>query len=446
MAARKILRYECFSGISGDMHLGAMVDLGVPEDHIRAELAKLGLGGWRLRFSPGSKMGIHGTRADVELLPESAGRPTPGAAGLRPAAKGGARLAPAGAAAHEHRAYRDIKKMIGDSALAPGVKERALAIFAKLAEAEAKVHNAAVEYVGFHEVGAVDSIVDIVGAAICLDYLKPDRISCSPVELGGGFVKCQHGLIPVPAPAVVELLKGVPVTSGAAAMETTTPTGAAILAASVDEYSSDVGFRITRTGYGVGHRDAEIPNLLRAYLGERPAPAPAAASAAPGGAAAPAPHAVPEGAPGLPPLEAAVLVECNVDDMSPEIHGHLIDRLLESGAVDAWITPIVMKKSRAAATLSALCSPEAEAAVTELLYRETTTFGVRRREVAKRPLDREMRTVATSWGEVRVKTGYLGGRAIKSKIEYEDLRKIALERGMAFRDVEAAVRKELDKE
>jgi pyridinium-3,5-bisthiocarboxylic acid mononucleotide nickel chelatase len=442
--AERILYYDCFSGICGDMNLAALVDLGVPEDHLRAELGKLGLGGWRLRFSPDSKMGIHGTRADVDLLPEpvkAGGRAGLSSAGALPSGAGlssaGARpglgvAAPSAAAhAHAHRAYRDIKAMISGSALGAGIKERALAIFARLAEAEAKVHRAPVEDVGFHEVGAVDSIVDIVGAAVCLDYLAPDRVICSTVELGGGFVKCQHGLLPVPAPAVVELMREKPVKSGAAAMETTTPTGAAILAASVDEWSDDIRFRITRTGYGVGHRDAEIPNLLRVHLGERER-----AAAAQGEA---------QGAAPLPPLEAAVLLECNIDDMSPELHGRLIERLMGAGAVDAWLTPIVMKKSRAAVTLSALCAPEAEAAVAEVFYRETTTFGLRRTDAAKRPLRREIRTVETSLGAVRVKTAFLGGEALKSKPEYEDLRKIAEERGMALLEVQAVVLKEIGK-
>jgi len=436
--AERILYYDCFSGICGDMNLAALVDLGVPEDYLRAELAKLGLGGWRLKFTPDSKMGIHGTRADVELLPEPV---KAGAAGMI------GRGVAAPAAAHEHRAYRDIKAMISDSALGSPVKDRALAIFARLAEAEAKVHRSEVEDVAFHEVGAVDSIVDIVGAAICLDYLAPDRILCSTVELGGGFVKCRHGLIPVPAPAVVELLRGVPVKSGAVPMETTTPTGAAILAASVDEYGDDIRFRITRTAYGVGHRDTEIPNLLRAHLGERDRAGPRAGSARDAdGAASEAPESAgqrPSPEAPLPRLEAAVLVECNMDDMSPESHGYLIDRLLAAGAVDAWLTPIVMKKSRAAVSLSALCPPEAEAAVTELFYRETTTFGVRRSDVSKRPLRRDYRTVSTSLGEVGVKTAWLGAEQIKSKLEYEDLRRIAEERGMSLRDVEAVVLSEL---
>jgi pyridinium-3,5-bisthiocarboxylic acid mononucleotide nickel chelatase len=408
----RILYFDCFSGICGDMTLAALVDLGVPEEHLRSELGKLGLGGWKLRFSPGSKHGICGTRADVDLLP------TP--------LKGGSRLTafPAKESAHGHRAYKDIKAMIEASALPDSTKVRALAIFGALAVAEAEVHGTSVEEVGFHEVGAVDSIVDIVGAAICLDYLKPDRVLASTVELGGGFVNCQHGLIPVPAPAVVELLKGVPVKSGAVMMETTTPTGAAVLAASVDEFTDDKRFRITRTAYGVGHRDTEIPNLLRVMLGEREA-----RGATTGAAEGPA---------------VGRLLECNIDDMSPELHGHLIEKLFAAGADDVWITPIVMKKNRSAVSLSAICGPDREEKVVETMLRETSTFGLRSSTFSKTSLDRDVRTAKTSLGEVRVKTGYLGGEAIKSKPEYEDVKRIADERGMSLLSVLDAIRKELE--
>jgi pyridinium-3,5-bisthiocarboxylic acid mononucleotide nickel chelatase len=428
-ATESILYFDCFSGICGDMTLAALVDLGVPEEHLRSELEKLGLGGWRLRFTKASKNGIGGTRADVDLLP------TP--------VKGGSRLAahPANGAAarggaHEHRAYKDIKAMIEGSSLPDSTKARALGIFGVLAEAEAKVHGTSVDEVGFHEVGAVDSIVDIVGAAICLDYLKPDKVLSSSVELGGGFVKCQHGLIPVPAPAVVELLRGVPVKSGAVMMETTTPTGAAVLAASVDEFTDDKRFRITRTAYGVGHRDTEIPNLLRVMLGDRDSGRRSARTAADTGRAAGS------GAPGG--VSEGTLLECNIDDMSPELHGYLIERLFAAGADDVWITPIVMKKNRSAVALSAMCGLDKEEALVEAMLRETTTFGLRRSTYRKTSLDREIRTVATSLGEVRVKTGRLGGAAIKSKPEYEDVKKIAEERGMSVLAAYDAIRKELE--
>ncbi|HUW41150.1 MAG TPA: nickel pincer cofactor biosynthesis protein LarC [Rectinemataceae bacterium] len=422
-----ILYFDCFSGICGDMTIAALVDLGVPEEHLRSELGKLGLGGWRLRFKRDSKHGIGGTRADVDLLP------TPVAGGLLAAG--------AGRKNHEHRAYREIKAMIQGSELGAGAKARALAIFAKLAAAEATVHGTEVEDVGFHEVGAVDSIIDIVGAAVCLDYLKPDRVLCSSVELGGGFVTCQHGVIPVPAPAVVELLKGAPVKSGAVQKETTTPTGAAVLAASVDEYSDDKRFRITRAAYGIGHRDTEIPNVLRVMLGERDVAGGAAAGGAAGDAAAGAVLGLGAAADGKA-APGGVLVECNIDDMSPECHGHVLERLFAAGADDAWLTPIVMKKNRAAVALSAIAPLDREDALVEAMLRETSTFGLRRSYFAKTSLERDLRTLRTSMGEVRVKTAYLRGEAIKSKFEYEDIRRIAGERGLSIAQTIEAVREE----
>jgi hypothetical protein len=410
-ATEKILYFDCFSGICGDMTMAALVDLGVPEEHLKTELGKLRLQGWRLRFSHDSRHGIGGTRADVDLLPVPVHSHAPA-------------LAAAGAmgGAHEHRAYRDIKAMIEGSDLASGTKGRALAIFGKLAEAEAKVHGTKVEDVGFHEVGAVDSIVDIVGAAICLEYLAPDRVLCSSVELGGGFVKCQHGLLPVPAPAVVELLKGVPVKSGAVQMETTTPTGAAVLAASVDEFTDDKRFRMTRIAYGIGHRDTDIPNVLRVMLGERDTVS----------------H-------GDSPADSAdgTLLECNIDDMSPECHGHIMEKLFAAGADDVWITPIVMKKNRSAISLSAICPLDKEEALADAILRETTTFGLRRSYFRKTSLARESRTVGTSLGEVRVKTALLAGEAIKSKFEYEDIRRIANEKSMSLSAVLEALRREM---
>jgi pyridinium-3,5-bisthiocarboxylic acid mononucleotide nickel chelatase len=397
----KVLYFDCFSGICGDMVLAAFIDLGVPVAHLETELGKMRLPGWRLRASPGAKSGIHGTRVDVDLLPVPASRSR---SALVPATK-----------THEHRAYRDIKAMIEGSDLPTGTKGRALAIFCKLAGAEAKIHGSSVEDVRFHEVGAVDSIVDIVGAAIGLEYLAPDRILCSRVELGGGFVKCQHGIIPVPAPAVTELLQGVPGKSGATQNEMTTPTGAAILAASVDEFTDDKRFTILRTAYGVGHRDSELPNLLRLFLGERPVRRGTA-------------RALPAAAPGI-------VLECNIDDMSPELHGYLFERLLEAGADDVWLAPVVMKKSRAAITLSVLCAPDAEAELAELIVRETSTFGFRRYEVDKTSLERSFSTARTSLGPVRIKTAFLNGVRLKAKPEYEDLLRIARETGLSLREV-----------
>ena len=453
----KTLYYDCSAGISGDMHLGAMVDLGVPPEHLEAELQKLGLPGWRLRFTRDSRKGIGGTRADVLLdgEPDPAARPSSvgpggekaspsgghrgevasspegqaGAPAYKPVAKLHAPLTP-GHEPHEHRNHRDIVALIERSALPTGTKRRALAIFARLAEAEAKIHGMPVAEVGFHEVGAVDSIVDIVAAAIALEWLKPDRILVSTIELGGGFVKCAHGRLAVPAPATAALLRGAPTRLGTVPFEATTPTGAAILAASADGFTDQTSFAIDRIGYGIGHKDGPIPNILRVFLG----------AAAVAGRVEAGPSATPFAS---IPRDTAVVLECNLDDMTGETAGYVLEKLIAAGASDAWLTPIVMKKSRPALTLSVLCPPEKEAALAELVLRETTTFGLRRREVGKLALGRTLEEVATSLGPVRVKTALLDGRPMKSKLEHDDLRRLAAAHNLPLREVERRLLAEL---
>ena len=430
----KILYYDCSAGISGDMHLGAMVDLGVPPEYLETELKKLGLAGWRLRFTRDSRKGIGGTRADV-LLDGEPDPLAPGNAELQlgsssgsvtftPVAKLPTPLAP-GHEPHEHRNHRDIVAMIERSALANGVKRRALAIFARIAEAEAKIHGMPVAEVGFHEVGAVDSIIDIVGAAIAIEWLHPDRVLVSTIELGGGFVKCAHGRLPVPAPATADLLRGAPVRLGNVPFEATTPTGAAILVASADGFTDKTDFTLSRIGYGIGHKDGPIPNIVRVFLGTTK-PSEALAK---------------EGA--VAPRQIAVVLECNLDDMTGETAGYVLEMLIAAGASDAWITPIVMKKSRPAMTLSVLCPTDLEATLTELLLRETTTFGLRRREVGKLALERTFEEVATTLGTVRIKTAWLDGRRLKSKPEHDDLRRLAETHHLPLREVERTVLAEL---
>lgn len=390
----KILYYDCFSGISGDMNLGAMIDIGVPKGYIITELEKLALSGYELRVTRDERKGISGTRADVHLLLHEDGT------------SGGA----------EFRTFRDISGIIERSSLSPAVKKIALSIFTKIAVAEGKIHSKPVDDVHFHEVGAVDSIIDIVGSALCIDYLKPDKIISSTVELGGGFVKCEHGLLPVPAPATAEILKGIPVKSGIVPFETTTPTGAAILSACVNSFSDDKRFTIKKIGYGIGSRKMEIPNVLRVFLGERPL----------------------ENV-----FERGVLIECNVDDMNPELYGYISDKLFEAGAADVYFSSIVMKKSRPAVKISVLSSLEREQTLSRIILNETTTIGVRRFTFEKEILNREMRTVSTSLGDVRIKTAFSEGRPAKIKPEYEDCRKIAMEKDIPLREVYDIIMKEM---
>jgi uncharacterized protein (TIGR00299 family) protein len=272
--------------------------------------------------------------------------------------------------------------------------------------------------VHFHEVGAVDSIVDIVGAAICIDFLAPDRILSSPVELGSGMVHCAHGTYPVPAPATAEILSGIPVKTGALPFEATTPTGAAILAATVHEFTSNCRFTLLKTGYGIGMKEADIPNVLRVFLCESEEQ--------------PVAETVP-----------ALMVECNIDDMNPELYDYVIDAFFAAGAKDVYINPVIMKKSRPAVKLSVLCNPEDELAVNEVFFRETSTLGVRRTQVEKTMLERRMTVVHTPHGDIRVKSAYYRGKWIKSKPEYDDCLAAAKARKIPitqiYRDVEKAL-------
>ncbi|WP_196605494.1 nickel pincer cofactor biosynthesis protein LarC [Pectinatus haikarae] len=258
----KVLYYDCFCGISGDMNIGALLDLGVDENYLRQELSKLNLAAeYELKIKKDKKAGINGTRVDVVLKQEtigSHGHNTQKQPDMSHDHKQGH---------HDHRNLKDIENIINKSSLNASVKKTCLDIFMKIAEAEAKVHGSSLDEVHFHEVGAVDSIIDITGAAICLDFLKADKIIASAVQLGGGFVKCAHGIIPIPAPATIEILKDIPIKTGIVPFETTTPTGAAILAANVSTFTDNMTFSISKIGYGIGHRDLEIPNVLRVYLG-----------------------------------------------------------------------------------------------------------------------------------------------------------------------------------
>lgn len=390
----RILYYDCFSGISGDMHLGAMVDLGIDPDWLKSRLGLLKLDGYRIDVSRDSRKGISGTRVDVVQDEEKH---------------------------HVHRKLNDIVEIINESRLEEGVKRRSLAMFRKLAEAEARVHGKTPEEIHFHEVGAVDSIVDIVGAAICLEELKPDRIMSSPVELGGGFVECAHGTFPVPAPATAEILSGIPVRSGAVQKEATTPTGAVIIACNAHGFGSLEDLTITKTAYGIGQRDHEIPNVLRIHLGEST------------GKTKHASH-------------RAVVAECNIDDMNPELYGYIMDRLFETGADDVYITPIQMKKSRPANKLSVLCHPDKLDEVIREMLSHTTSLGLRTYPVNKILLDREFSKVRTKYGEVTIKQAIYEGKKLKSKPEYEDCVRLAREHNIPVQKIYDEVARQLNPE
>ncbi|MCB2359673.1 nickel pincer cofactor biosynthesis protein LarC [Clostridium estertheticum] len=439
----KILYYDCFSGISGDMNLGALLDLGIDEKYLINELSRLNLKGYEIKVSRDIRKGIEGTKVDVLLQEHSHGHSHDEVSELHPHdhhhedAHGehnhehihndneGTHMHVHTGIEHIHKDQRnlnDIEKIINLSELSSKVKELSMKIFMKVALAEAKVHGKPLYEIHFHEVGAVDSIVDIVGAAICLNYLNVDKIMSSSVELGGGFVKCAHGLIPVPAPATVEILKGIPVKLGAVPFETTTPTGAAILAANVCEFKDDNNFIINKIGYGIGNRDTEIPNVLRVMLVEQIDKV---------------------NNEKYDDVTVEQIIECNIDDMNPELYEYIIDMVFSEGALDAYITPIIMKKGRPSVKISILCEEDKTTRMKEILFRETTTLGVRSFKVDKTKLKREFIKVNTSYGEVTVKESYYKGEKIKSKFEYEECKRIAKSTGVPISEVYEKLRNEI---
>nr|WP_320012719.1 nickel pincer cofactor biosynthesis protein LarC [uncultured Desulfobulbus sp.] len=394
----KILYYDCFSGISGDMNLAAMIALGVQPDYLRGELSKLGLDHeFSLNITTDARKGIQGTRVDVDLHHTH--------------------TAHGGAHSHQHHVHQnqrtliDIESIIKQSGLDEQVKDLSLAIFNRVARAEAKIHGKSVHEVHFHEVGATDSLVDIVGAAICFYALKVDAVWSAPVELGGGFVNCAHGLIPVPAPATLEILSGIPTKRGAVLKETTTPTGAAILAELVTLFEARPEMQPLQTVYGIGHRDTDIPNVLRVSLAEV------------------------EEQPGMLPTTEACLLECNIDDMTGEALGDAMERLLAAGAMDIHFTPIIMKKNRPAVTLSLLCARDEEERFKRLIFRHTSTLGIKTVPLKKTALAVSFEQLETPLGTVTMKQGLLDGRVIRSKPELEDCRRLADAHGLSLGEV-----------
>lgn len=387
----KILYYDCFAGISGDMNLGAMIDLGVDPDYLKTELQKLNIDGFHLEIQKDIRRGISGTKATVVIEnPDN----------------------------EKHRHLRHVEELINQSTLSPEVKLMSLKIFDLIAEAEGKVHNIDKQRVHFHEVGALDSIADIVGAAICLDFLKVDKVMSSPIQLGGGMVKCAHGLMPVPAPATTEIIQHVPVRTGLVQHEATTPTGAAILVATVDEFTDQINFQINKTAYGIGQRDvSEVPNVLRVYLSEDQPNADKTTQ------------------------DAAVMVECNIDDMNPEWYDHLFRKLFEAGASDVFLTPIIMKKSRPANKLSVLCNPKILAEIKSIIFTNSTTIGLREYAVNKTVLERQEKEINTELGKVKAKASFFQGKEIRFKPESAEISRLATEHNLSMNEIENIINK-----
>jgi uncharacterized protein (TIGR00299 family) protein len=388
----KILYYDCFSGISGDMNLGAMIDLGIEENYLLNELNKLNLAGWKLDVTSDQRHGIKGTKVTVVLTKHE----------------------------HTHRHLSDIENIIDKSDLSEQDKLLSKKIFMKVAEAEAKVHGIALEKVHFHEVGAIDSIIDIVGAAICFNALQVDEVHVSTVELGGGMVKCDHGKLPVPAPATAEIITGITTRRGGVDFEATTPTGAAIIATLGNVFNSFQPLQITRTGYGVGQKDhPDVPNLLRVFLGIKED------SAQKG--------------------HEALLIECNIDDMNPEFFDHISERLFNAGASDVFLTNIIMKKGRPGIILNVILEKENTDSIKEILFTESSTLGIRTFPFAKDTLVRKFEIVETNWGNVTVKRSFYKGLEVSFKPEYEECRKIAGKLGIPIKEVYYSIVSELMK-
>ena len=430
----KILYYDCFCGISGDMNLAALIDLGVPKEYLMEELLKLNLNSeYEIKIERSQKLGITGTRVDVILKDkvdyntydlEQAQHNHPHkhnhehsfhSSDSEHQHNDNNHSHKGPVESHHHRNLNDIREIINSSELSDKVKKLSLDMFMKIAEAEAKVHGKTLYEVHFHEVGAIDSIVDMVGAAICINYLKVDRIIASPVQVGGGFVKCAHGLMPVPAPATVEILKNIPINTGIVQFETTTPTGAAILATNVEKFTQKIDFSIKKIAYGIGHRDLEIPNVLRVYLGERES---------------------------SEIVEEQYILETNIDDMNPELYGYAEEKLFEVGALDVFKTPIFMKKGRPGIKLSVLINEKVEEDVLDIIFEETTSIGVRKYKVEKIMLNREFSKVKTEFGDITIKKSYYKGKLVKYKPEYEECRIIAKEKNIAIDKVYKAVNRE----
>lgn len=404
------------------MNLAAMIDLGVEPEYLRSELDKLCLGDeFALEVSRKNRNGILGTRVDMRLnnSPQAHDNDHHGHQGPENHDRAHHHAHEQHAHGHHHASHRnikDIERIILDSALAEEVKKTSMRIFRKVAEAEAKVHGKSVDEVHFHEVGATDSIVDIVGAAICRHRLGVDAVWASPVELGSGFVRCTHGIIPVPAPATVEILHGIPTTRGGTDHEATTPTGAAILAALVDKFTGAPAMTTTRTGYGIGHRETERPNLLRVHLAE-------AESAGRSG----------EG--------RARMLQCNIDDMTGEFLGNTMELLMENGAMDVHFTSIMMKKNRPAIQISLLCSEAEEERFKTLLFRHTTTLGVKSFPLEKTVLERRFVQLETPLGPVTMKQTLLEGIVLRSKPEFEECKVIARRNNITLAEVYGLISK-----
>jgi len=400
----RVAYFDCPSGASGDMILGALVDAGLPFEALRDGLAGLDLGGYSIERREVMKGAFRATKVDVHVHDHGHD------AGEGP---GHAHARPHGKHAHPRRTLPDILGILGRSGLPGPVRDNAARVFRRLAEAEARVHGVSVDEVHFHDVGAVDAIVDVTGACLGLHLLGIEALHCSALPLGGGSVTGPHGRIPVPAPGTAELLRGFPVVDTGVKRELVTPTGAAILTTLASGAGAMPAMTVSAVGYGAGSMELEMPNLIRLFVGEGASPLD------PMGAA----------------TETVCQVETTVDDMSPQLWEPLMDRLFEAGALDVYLTSVLMKKSRPGVVLTALCEPGDVGALAQALFQESTTIGVRWTPWQRQRLPREMVRLETSYGAVAFKVSRLGDRVVTVTPEFDEVRRIARDRGLPVREV-----------
>ncbi len=377
----KIAYFDCSSGISGDMILGALVDAGAPFDKLKEGLSQLSIDGYTMTATTVLKKGVRATKVDVVIEgPDLPGRP-----------------------------LNDLREIISDSALDNEIKTKSISIFQRLAEAESVVHNCPVEDVHFHEVGHIDTIVDIVGSVYALHLLGIDRVVSSPIDTGSGTVKMSHGLFPIPAPVTAELLRDVPLYSSGIERELTTPTGASIITAFASSYQPLPPMTLSRIGYGAGGWElSEKPNVLRVFIGEDTE---------------------------VYGTDEVCVIETNIDDMNPQVYEYLMDRLFEAGALDVYITPVVMKKSRPAQMLSVVADAGKLDALREIIFRETTTIGVRVRKMTRFVLTRDIKEVRLPFGTVRLKISGSSNGVHNIVPEYEDCKALAMKTGLPLKDI-----------
>jgi uncharacterized protein (TIGR00299 family) protein len=410
----RLLYFDCFAGASGDMMLGALLDAGLPLEALREALGSLAIGGYELRATRVLRAGVSATKFTLIEPEPAAPTAVPAAAHAHAHTHGDGRPHSHGPShsAHPHRSLREIEGLIATSALSSTGREKAIALFRKLAEAEAAIHDMSVEQVHLHEVGALDSIIDIVGSVFALEWFGADRIVASPLNTGSGMVKCAHGLFPVPAPATARLLTGVPIYANGPAMELTTPTGALLVTGHAHDYGPLPAMSIDRIGYGAGDRDfVGFPNVLRVYVGRTAERS---------------------------EEERVTVMQCEIDDMNPQLYGVLMEHLLAAGALDVFFASVQMKKNRPGTLVTVLSPPDRREALSQIVFRETTTLGLRYHDVLRECLRREQIEVQTPWGPVRMKVARRGDALMNASPEFDDCRRLAAEHQVPVKDVQAA--------